>query len=45
MNKTEFIAALAEKAEVSKGDASKVLAAFTDVVTEQLKNGEKVQLV
>lgn len=45
MNKTEFIAALAEKAEVSKGDASKVLAAFTDVVTEELKNGEKVQLV
>ena len=45
MNKTEFIAAIAEKAELSKKDAEKALKAFVDVVTEQLKEGEKVQLV
>ena len=45
MNKTELIAAVAEKAEISKKDAEKVLKAFTDVVTEELTKGEKVQLV
>ena len=45
MNKTELIAAIAEQAELSKKDAEKALKAFVDVVTEQLKEGEKVQLV
>ena len=45
MNKTELIAAIAEQAEISKKDAEKALKAFVDVVTEQLKDGEKVQLV
>lgn len=45
MNKTELVAAIAEKAEVSKKDSEKVLKAFVDVVTDELKNGEKVQLV
>ena len=45
MNKTELIAAVAEKAEISKKDAEKALKAFTDVVTEELVKGEKVQLV
>ena len=45
MNKTEFIAAVAEKAEISKKDSEKALKAFVDVVTEQLKAGDKVQLV
>ena len=45
MNKTELIAAVAEAAEVSKKDSEKVLKAFVDVVTEELKKGEKVQLV
>ena len=36
---------MAEKAEVSKKDAEKVLKAFTDVVADSLKNGDKVQLV
>ena len=45
MNKTEFIAASAEKAELSKKDAEKALKAFTDVVEEELKKGEKIQLV
>ena len=45
MNKTELIAAIAEQAEVTKKDAEKVLKAFTDVVTAELKNDGKVQLV
>ena len=45
MNKTELVAALAEKAGVSKKDAEKVLKAFTDVVESELKKGGKVQLV
>ena len=45
MNKTELVAAIAEKAEISKKDAEKALKAFTDVVTEEMKKGEKVQLV
>ncbi len=45
MNKTELIAAVSEKAEISKKDAEKALKAFTDVVAEELVKGEKVQLV
>ena len=45
MNKTELIAAVAEKAELSKKDAEKALKAFTDVVSEELVTGEKIQLV
>ncbi|MCC8101044.1 MAG: HU family DNA-binding protein [Lachnospiraceae bacterium] len=45
MNKTELVAAIAEKTELSRKDAEKALKAFTEVVTEQLKSGEKVQLV
>ena len=45
MNKTELIAAVAEKAELSKKDAEKALKAFTDVVAEELKKDGKVQLV
>lgn len=45
MNKTELITAIAEKAEISKKDAEKALKAFTDVVTDELKKGGKVQLV
>ena len=45
MNKTELVAAIAENAEISKKDAEKALKAFADVVAEELKKGEKVQLV
>ena len=45
MNKTELIAAMAEKAELSKKDTEKALKAFTDVVAAELKKGGKVQLV
>lgn len=45
MNKTELVAAMAEQSELSKKDAEAALKAFTDVVSEELKKGEKVQLV
>ena len=45
MNKSELIVALAQKAELSKKDAEKALNAFVEVITESLKEGEKVQLV
>ncbi len=45
MNKTELVTEIAEKADTSKKEAEVVLRAFTDVVTEQLKKGEKIQLV
>ena len=45
MNKTELVAAMAEKAGISKKDAEAALKAFTDTVSDELKKGEKVQLV
>ena len=45
MNKTELVAEIADKSELSKKDAEKALKAFTDVVTEELKAGNKIQLV
>ena len=45
MNKTELVAAIAEKTELSKKDAEAALKAFTDVVADELKKGEKIQLV
>lgn len=45
MNKTELVAAIAEKAELSKKDSEKALKAFVDVVTAELKKEEKIQLV
>lgn len=45
MNKAELVAAMAEKTELSKKDAELALKAFTEVVAEELKKGEKIQLV
>lgn len=45
MNKQELVAAMAEKANLSKKDAEAALSAFIDSVESALKNGEKVQLV
>lgn len=45
MNKTELVAAIAENAGLSKKDAEAALKAFTEVVTDELKKGEKIQLV
>ena len=45
MNKTELVAAAAEQAGLSKKDAEAAVKAFTDVVAEALKAGDKIQLV
>ena len=45
MKKTDLIAAIADKAEISKKDADKALTAFIDVVADALKDGDKVQLI
>ena len=45
MNKTELIAAMAEKSELSKKDAEKALNAFLESVEGALKKDDKVQLV
>ncbi|MGX8688054.1 MAG: HU family DNA-binding protein [bacterium] len=45
MNKNELITAVAEKSGLTKKETEKVLKAFTEVVTEELKNGGKVQMV
>ncbi len=45
MNKSELVAAVAEKAEFTKKDAEKAVSGFVDVVTEALVKGEKVQLI
>lgn len=44
MNKTELIAAVAQKAELSKKDAEKAVNAVTAALTEALCSDEKVQL-
>ena len=45
MNKTELVAAIAEKAALSKKDAEKALNAFVESVEDALKAGDKIQLV
>ena len=45
MNKAELVAAMAAKTELSKKDAEAALKAFTEVVSEELKKGNKIQLV
>ena len=45
MNKSELIAALADKTKLSKKDAEKVLDTFVDTVSGSLAKGEKVQLI
>lgn len=45
MNRTELVAAMAEKTQLSKKDADLALKAFIDVVSEEMQKGEKVQLV
>ncbi len=45
MNKTELINAVAEKAEISKKDADKALAAVIASIEEALVKGDKVQLI
>ena len=45
MYKKELIAAIAEKAGISKKDADKALAATIDTIVDTMKKGDKVQLV
>ena len=45
MNKSELIAALAAKTGETKKSAEATLNAFTEVVTETLVKGDKIQLV
>ena len=45
MNKTELVAAVAEKAGLSKKNAEVAVAAVIDSVVESLKKGDKVGLV
>ncbi len=45
MNKTELIAAVAEKSDLSKKDAEKAVNALVGTIEEALKSGEKVQIV
>lgn len=45
MNKAELVSAMAKKADIQKKDAEAALKAFTDVVAEELKKGNKIQLV
>ncbi len=44
LNKTALIEEIAGKANASKSDAQRFFDAFTEVVTESLKNGEQVQI-
>lgn len=45
MNKTEFVNAVAEKAEISKKDAEVAVKSVLNTVVETLEKGEKIQLV
>lgn len=45
MNKSELIAKISEKSELSKKDSEKALTGFIDSITEALKSGDKVQLI
>ncbi len=45
MNKSELIAAMAEKSGLSKKASEKALGAFMDTVVDALKEGDKVALV
>lgn len=44
MNKSEFVSAVAEKADLSKGDAAKSVDAVFEVITATLSAGEEVRL-
>lgn len=45
MNKAELVSAMADKTGLSKKDTENALKAFTEIVTKQLKKGDKIQLV
>ena len=45
MNKTELVAAVAAKAELSKKDAEAAVSAVIDSITDALVDGDKVALI
>ena len=45
MNRSELIAAMAEKTSSTKVDADKTISAVIDIITSTLKKGENVALV
>lgn len=45
MNKTEFIAAVAEHSGLTKADAKKAVDASLEVIAKALKKGEKVSIL
>ena len=45
MNRSELVAKISEKSELTKKDSEKALAAFIEAVTEELAAQGKVQLV
>ena len=45
MNKTELVAAMADRAGLTKKDADAALKAFTEIVEETLKAGDSIQLI
>lgn len=45
MNKTELVAAVAEKGDLSKSDAGRAVDAVFNTITEALKNGDTITLV
>ena len=45
MNKTELVAAMVNQKNLAKKDVEAVLNSFMEVVTKELQDGEKVQLV
>ena len=44
MNKTELVAAVAEKSGLTKKDAERVVSATFETITAQMMKGEKVQI-
>lgn len=45
MNKSELIGVVAEKAEVTKKDAEKIVNAVFDSIADSLTRGDKVQVI
>jgi len=45
MNKSELIAAVANKANLTKADAGRIIDGFTSEVSNSLSNGEPVTLI
>jgi DNA-binding protein HU-beta len=45
VNRAELVAAIAEKGQIGRAEAERAVAAFVDVVTGALQNGDKVAIV